>query len=184
MSVVGVRVPISSRSTEGRDASILFCSFLAFAYADNVLRPMSPRCLQQSSTEKRPRLVAAVGCSSEQRRAAIPRLCVLQLRAFSWVFLVLLYIWFYNSDASELARRVSDQRMSERTGICRALASHASSRSLNCASRTRTLVYSTLDTHAACLRSPASLARDTHIAHVQRSLDLACLLPACTQSRD
>ena len=94
------------------------------------------------------------------------------------------FTWFYNSDASELATRVSDQRMSERTGICRALASHASSRSLNCASRTRTLVYNTLDTHAACLRSPASLARDTHIAHVQRSLDLACLLPACTQSRD
>ena len=94
------------------------------------------------------------------------------------------FTWFYNSDASELATRVSDQRMSERTGICRALASHASSRSLNCASRTRTLVYNMLDTHAACLRSPASLARDTHIAHVQRSLDLACLLPACTQSRD
>ena len=79
-SATQIVVPISSRSAEGRDASILFCSFLAFAYADNVLRPMSPRCLQQSSTEKRPRLVAAVGCSSEQRRAAIPRLCVLQLR--------------------------------------------------------------------------------------------------------
>ena len=51
--------------------------------------------------------------------------------------------------------------------------SHAPSRSLHCASHTRTLVYITLDTHAACLRSLASLARDAHMhAHVQRCLDI------------
>ena len=61
-------VPISSLSAEGREASILFCSFLAFANGVIFLRPMSLRWLQQStrsstdssSTEKRPRSCCGV----------------------------------------------------------------------------------------------------------------------------
>ena len=42
-SATQIVLPISSRSAEGRDASILFCSFLAFANADIGLRPMPQR---------------------------------------------------------------------------------------------------------------------------------------------
>ena len=137
-----VRVPISSRSIEGRDASILFCSFLAFAYADTALRPMSPRCLQQSSTEKRPRLVAAVGCSREQRRAAIPRLCVLQLRCVFYMVLQLGCI-----------RVIAHKEACRTPGFASPL---PRPRSLLCALHTSTRVQSTLVTHAPCVRaSPA-----------------------------
>ena len=103
MSVVGVRVPISSRSIEGRDASILFCSFLAFAYADNGLRPMSPRCLQQSSTEKRPRLVAAVGCSSSNAEQQYLDFAFYSSDAF---YMVLQLGCIRVSDASERSKNV------------------------------------------------------------------------------
>ena len=65
---VTVVVPSSSWSAEGRDASILFCSFLAFANGVIGLRPMSPRWLQQST-----RSSTARGHGERPRREATER---------------------------------------------------------------------------------------------------------------
>merc|ERR1712185_436698 len=65
---VTVVVPSSSWSAEGRDASILFCSFFFFANGVIGLRPMSPRWLQQST-----RSSTARGHGERPRREATER---------------------------------------------------------------------------------------------------------------
>ena len=166
-------VPISSLSAEGREASILFCSFLAFANGVIFLRPMSLRWLQQStrsstdssSTEKRPR--SCCGVVGGHWRASKLYTCLLAcLLALEGGAISAFSTGKHNSVATELVRTpISRQKGMSAHRVCPSLGLACLARARCSAPRTRSHASRTRSTRTQ--RACASLATTAH-AHTRQ----------------